>query len=305
MVHDAADVEEAIAKMLRGVDVLVLSSKDVDDDDARALSDALRVNTTLTRLVLSGNAIGPIGAASLAAALAVNSTLVELDLACNDVGDAGTTALADALKVNTTLTALWLSSYSIGGKGAISLAAALVANTTLTRLSLVFNTLGPAGASALANAFKVNTTVNELRLTAQPSSDVGALQHAPATSTCPEASAAALGTISTNAHCQRILSAIESNRAIMCSFAALNTPDLADLLSNDFASPPVAAGITLAQAQHSFIARLVDILRDSSGCSGAAPEARPAALASKALQGPLRDHPASHALRKWLPGFVI
>jgi Ran GTPase-activating protein (RanGAP) involved in mRNA processing and transport len=105
MVHD--DVDEAIAQMRRGVARLepedLLSWKQLDDDDLRAIAVELRVNTTLTSLDLFTNSIGPAGAASLAEALGVNTALKGLNLGENSIGAAGAASLADALKVNSTL----------------------------------------------------------------------------------------------------------------------------------------------------------------------------------------------------------
>jgi hypothetical protein len=89
MIHQ--DVEEAIAQMRRGVARLEPEEmrKIIGDDDARAITAELRVNTTLTELLLRNNSIGDAGAASLAEALEVNTALTVLNLNNNYIGGAG------------------------------------------------------------------------------------------------------------------------------------------------------------------------------------------------------------------------
>ena len=124
-----------------------------------SLAEAMRVNTTLTKLSLSRSNIGDAGATSLAEAMKVNATLTQLDLWNDNIGAAGAASLAEAMKVNTTLTQLDLEQNDIGDAGAASLAEAMKVNTTLTQLDLKKNDIGDAGAASLAEAMKVNTTL--------------------------------------------------------------------------------------------------------------------------------------------------
>ena len=66
------------------------------DDGARAIADALRVNSTLRDLRLGGNGVIDDGARAIADALRVNSTLQTLGLESNDVGDDGARALRES-----------------------------------------------------------------------------------------------------------------------------------------------------------------------------------------------------------------
>jgi len=59
----------------------------VGADGARAIADALRVNSTLQALGLSDNGVGADGARAIAGALRENSTLQKLYLSWNNVGD--------------------------------------------------------------------------------------------------------------------------------------------------------------------------------------------------------------------------
>ena len=153
---------------------LVLSVIYIGARGATALAEALKVNSTLTELSLDDNGIGDEGATGLAEALKVNSTLTELSLDDNGIGDEGATGLAEALKVNSTLTALSLDANCIGDQGATGLAEALKVNSTLTELSLDANGIGDQGATGLAEALKVNSTLTELSLDANGIGDQGA-----------------------------------------------------------------------------------------------------------------------------------
>ncbi|GLI67888.1 hypothetical protein VaNZ11_012165 [Volvox africanus] len=71
-------------------------------DGARALSDLLLLNNTLSHVDLRGNALGNDGAILLSRGLkaAENSKIVDLDLGYNEIKDDGACALAQALKAN-------------------------------------------------------------------------------------------------------------------------------------------------------------------------------------------------------------
>ena len=62
------------------------------------------VSTLLTELNLASNYIEDDGAKAIAEALKVNPVLTNLDLRLNSIGDDGAKAIAEALKVNPVLT---------------------------------------------------------------------------------------------------------------------------------------------------------------------------------------------------------
>ncbi|XP_004342468.2 hypothetical protein CAOG_08213 [Capsaspora owczarzaki ATCC 30864] len=150
---------------------LFLSAKQIGDEEAKAIAEALKVNTTLTQL---GNQIGDVGAQAIAEALKVNKTLTLLYLNVNQIGDAGAQAIAEALQVNKTLTLLNLSANRLGDAGAQAIGEALKVNTTLAGLGLGENQIGDVGAQAIAEALKVNTTLTELYLWQNQIGDAGA-----------------------------------------------------------------------------------------------------------------------------------
>ena len=156
----------ALAEGLKGNTSLgeLYLSYDIGTSGASALAEALKVNSTLTKLLLLDNNIGAAAATALAEALKSNRGLMELFLCNNNIGFAGAAALAEALKVNTTLITLNLSNNNIGAGGATVFAEALKTNTGLTDLCLYHNNIGAAGAIALAEALKVNTTLTKLNL---------------------------------------------------------------------------------------------------------------------------------------------
>ncbi|KJE93094.1 hypothetical protein CAOG_003935 [Capsaspora owczarzaki ATCC 30864] len=142
----------------------ILGDRQIGDDGAEAIAEALKVNTTMSELDLGKNQIGVAGAQSIAEALKVNTTLTTLYLDRNQIGDAGAEAIAEALKVNTTVNVLDLRLCHIGYAGVLALAEALKVNTTVTMLYLGKNAIGDAGAQAIAETLKVNTTLTWLNL---------------------------------------------------------------------------------------------------------------------------------------------
>ena len=93
------------------------------------------------------------GAASLVEAIKANTTLTKLGLLSNKIGDAG----AAAIKVKTTLTVLDLSQNNIGDAGAFSRAEAIKVNTTRAWLNLLGNNIGDAGAAFIFVAGQMST----------------------------------------------------------------------------------------------------------------------------------------------------
>ncbi|KAJ3429688.1 leucine rich repeat family protein [Anaeramoeba flamelloides] len=75
----------------------------------------------------------------LSEALKVNQTLTNLNLECSWIDDEGMQALSESLKVNQTLTDLKLSDNPIENEGMNSLSEALKINRTLTQLDLSKN----------------------------------------------------------------------------------------------------------------------------------------------------------------------
>ena len=153
---------------------LDLSFNNIDADGASSLSKALTANSTLHSLNLSANSIGDAGASFLSTALTANSSLTHLDLSYISIGDAGASSLSTALTANSTLHSLNLSDNSIGDAGASFLSKALTANSTLHSLDLSNNRIGDAGASSLSLALTLNSTLHSLDLSINGIGDVGA-----------------------------------------------------------------------------------------------------------------------------------
>jgi len=108
--------------------------------------------------------MGAAGAKAIAEALKVNSSLTELDLHINSIGDEGGKAIAEALKGNSSLTTLYLLSNSIGAEGGKAIAEALTVNSSLTWLNLESNSIGDEGGKAIAEALRVNSSLKMLNL---------------------------------------------------------------------------------------------------------------------------------------------
>ncbi|XP_067056033.1 protein NLRC3-like [Acropora muricata] len=151
-----------------------LSYNSIGKEGANSLAQALRVNTSLPYLSLCLNYIRKEGTNSLAQALRVNTSLSYLNLGRNYIGDEGTKSLAQALRVNTSLSCLSLPGNSIGDKGANLLAQALRENNSLYSLDLVNNSIGDEGVNSLAQAFRVNTSLFSLDLSLNSIGEKGA-----------------------------------------------------------------------------------------------------------------------------------
>jgi len=108
----------------------------VGDEGAKAISDSLQLNSTLTELSLSEGGIGVAGGKALSRLLKENTTLTTLNLNSNSLGIEGGLAIACSLKTNRSLTDLSLVDTNIGGEGAKALSDSLKSNASLTNLNL-------------------------------------------------------------------------------------------------------------------------------------------------------------------------
>ncbi|KAL0243319.1 hypothetical protein GEMRC1_005880 [Eukaryota sp. GEM-RC1] len=137
--------------------------------------DMLKDNDTVTCVNLRNNSIGVEGARALAEALIVNTYVITINLWNNSIGVEGARALAEALKLNDCVTVINLGYNSIGDEGARALAEALKVNATLTTVNLRYNSIGIEGARALAEALKDNDTVTSVNLRYNFIGDEGAV----------------------------------------------------------------------------------------------------------------------------------
>ena len=96
------------------------------DDDACALAEALRGNTTVTKLHLNWNLIGDRGAAALGKLLRYNDTIIELELVNNDIGDRGAIALAEGIRYHPNLSELRVKDNPFADAGKRAIAEAII-----------------------------------------------------------------------------------------------------------------------------------------------------------------------------------
>jgi Ran GTPase-activating protein (RanGAP) involved in mRNA processing and transport len=155
---------------------LDLNNKDIDDDGATSLAQALQVNEYLQAILLHDNNISDNGAADLANALQVNESLRMIGLYNNIIGDKGAAALAKALQVNKSLTMIDLKGNNIGDSGALTLGKALQFNKSLTLINLNDNNIGEDGVVELAKGLQANPSLQELYLNRNTIGDDGAAE---------------------------------------------------------------------------------------------------------------------------------
>ena len=170
---DAEAITDAL-KVNTSLTTLRIINNSIRDEGTKAIADALKFNTALTTLSLGNNKIGDHGVKAIAEALKDNKVLNRIYLHRNLIGKDGAKAIADALKFNTVLTTLHLNGNLIGDEGAKDIADALKFNTVLTTLQLNWNSIGDEGAKAIAAALKVNPVLTTLYLTSNSISDNGA-----------------------------------------------------------------------------------------------------------------------------------
>ena len=165
--HNSCDVQ-LLAEALKAnttVTKLEMPSHAFGDFCAMYLAGTLCFNKTLAQVDMSNNIITARGAKHLVSALVVNTSLQSLNMSFNFLHDDGARIFAEFLKGNKALPALGLCTNGIGNPGATSIAESLQMNTTLQFLGLSGNpNIGNPGAVSLSEALKVNRTLTCLRL---------------------------------------------------------------------------------------------------------------------------------------------
>ena len=166
-----------IATNLRcpNLQVLSLSSVNIDLDAAVALAGALKHCPVLEELNLTKNDIDSESMKALAKGLMLCKRLKNLYLQFNRIGSEGAESLSRSLHDQPSLQVLLLLSCEIGSKGAVALADGLKRCSNLIRLNLDYNEIGTEGAKALANGLKF-CSLQELTLRENPIEDPGAVE---------------------------------------------------------------------------------------------------------------------------------
>ena len=152
--------------------VLTLNGR--TETDAVIDVEALKSNSSVTRVRLYGSNIGEHGFTALVGALRERKSLTELNLYCTHIGDHGACCLAGALREMKTLKSLHLSECDIGDAGATSLAGPLRETESLTALDLSDNVIGDQGATRVAEVLRWNKSVTWLCYAGNKTGDRGA-----------------------------------------------------------------------------------------------------------------------------------
>ena len=159
---------------LRRYSTVDLHGRNLGDEGAAYISEALAFNDTATCVDFGANGIGEVGIVAICEALKSNNSLEMLSLASNNLGDSATIVLADYLTRNTTITTLNLSSSGIGDDGASALAEMLKINTTLIAIELNNNSIDYDGTCSLAEALVENSTLETLSISGNYVGGLGA-----------------------------------------------------------------------------------------------------------------------------------
>ncbi len=152
---------------------LLISANQISDEGAKALGQALSINSCLQVLDLERNQIYFEGAIALGQGLRVNNSLCQLNLKRNELGDEGALALGRGLIVNTGLQVLDLEANGLSDTGAVALSQGLRVNSCLRQLNLSVNHVSDKGAKALGQSLGVNSSLQVLDLSSNRVSDKG------------------------------------------------------------------------------------------------------------------------------------
>ncbi len=159
-----SEITEAL-KVNSSITKIRFNNSYLEDKGAIELADTLKINSSITKVELPFNGIKNEGSKALAEILKVNSNITDIDLSINQIGNDGLKALADAIKINYSVTNIDLYTNRFGTIGVIALAEALKINSTIQTIDLSYNQVRVEGALALAEAFKINSSIKTIKLT--------------------------------------------------------------------------------------------------------------------------------------------
>jgi Ran GTPase-activating protein (RanGAP) involved in mRNA processing and transport len=181
---DVAALAPLLASDRCALTSLNVSSSEIDPEGALALSEALRVNRTLTELCLSSVNCSGVGMAALLGALQQNlhSRLRVLGLShnTNSLNASCAHSLAEVISRSLTLERLELGICRLGDEGMAALAAGIGRSRSLQHLDVARNSFGAPGATALAAAIATCPTLTWLRVSGNEIGDLGMAALAPA-----------------------------------------------------------------------------------------------------------------------------
>lgn len=136
---------------------LYLERKDIKDDEVNIISQALKKNSSFTKINLGYNFIGDKGAKIIADALKEKNHLF-LELQMNKIGDEGIKAIKEIIAQNN-IKYLGLQWNWISKKGIETLSKVLEMNVSLTEINLRNNIIDNESAKHIARILKTNNSL--------------------------------------------------------------------------------------------------------------------------------------------------
>ena len=142
--------------------LLSSTDNDIGDTGVTSLSEALKLNTTLTELNLSGK-----DKRKKTQKTSINTSLFSFlcTTTDNNIGERGATSLSEVLKSNTTLTQLYLGGEDKRKNTHKRNPSAI--DSFLFLFTTTGNHIGDTGAASFSEALKSNTTLTKLDLSGE------------------------------------------------------------------------------------------------------------------------------------------
>jgi hypothetical protein len=151
---------------------LNLFGNSIGDDGAKAIGDALRVNSVLTECNVRGNEFDVDSAKLLAEVATIKRVMLfgikhdqkEANFFDKSLDPADAVLIASDVSVSGVLTKLLMGGNNIGDEGGKAIGEALRVNSALTHLDLQYTDLGDDGKRALNEANAKRATAARLEL---------------------------------------------------------------------------------------------------------------------------------------------
>ena len=161
--HGIEDYASEIKESLQmNTKLLSLALRNIGNNGAITLAEAIQANTTLQKINVSNNSISDNGVAVISNSLKFNISLQELNISRNKITSEGTKYIGESILLNTTLQKLDLSCNAVSDDGAAAISDNLKHNTSLQELNISHNSITNKGIKVIAKVIQINSTFQNI-----------------------------------------------------------------------------------------------------------------------------------------------
>lgn len=172
-VEDIKSLSNAL-KINPKISMLNLHGNKLTPENCKIIADGIKYAESLKLLSLSNCNIDTVGIDYISEGLKKNKSLQIIWLSNNKIGSTGLRGLMEMLEKNEKIEGIWLDSNSITYEGGYYISDMLLKNKSLKTIYLRQNELGPQGTQSISESLKQNKTLESIHLSKNNFGVIGA-----------------------------------------------------------------------------------------------------------------------------------